>query len=568
MKKILLFILVIIAFISCQQGSESTEEEQSTTIELDLPERPNILWLVAEDLGPYLPSFGDSTITTPNLSRLAAEGVCYDNVFSPSPVCSPSRAAISTGMYPVTIAANHMRTGPWYMSGLPEKTIKEYTEKYLPKEIQSYEAQTPPSIKMMSEYLREIGYYCTNNAKEDYQYQKTITAWDESSRTAHWKNRKEGQPFFAIFNYGVTHESQIWGRAEDSLWVDENLEVPVPPYLPDNEVGQRDVRRMYSNIRMMDHQVGQMLQELEDAGELENTIIVWYTDHGGPLPRQKRLLYDSGLRVPMIIRYPNKQAAGQRDDQLISFIDFAPTTLSLVGIQPPAEMNGQAFLGKYKRTENPKYIFAAADRFDESYDKNRAVRDKQFKYIRYYNTEKPMFLPIGYREQMAVMQELHRLKEAEELTEAQALWFRATKPKEELFDITNDPHEINNLANDPKYANKLKELRTANEQWQKDYVDLGMMEETALLKKLWQDGKQPVVATPTIINENGKISLATTTEGASIGYKIIQDDVEYDKPFGDWMVYTEPFELPEGAGLKVVADRIGYKISEVNHFEK
>ncbi len=257
-------------------------------------ERPNILWLVAEDLSPYIPAFGDSTVHTPNLSRLAAEGIRFTNCFSVSGVCAPSRAALATGMYPNRIGATHMRnTG---------------NIKYLPEGIVPYEANPPAEVKMHSEYLRRAGYYCTNNAKEDYQFKKTLTAWDESSPRAHWRNRKAGEPFFAIFNFGVTHESRIWVKAEDSLWVDADLDVPVPPYLPDNEVGQRDMRRMYSNIMEMDQQVGEILSQLEADGLMENTIIFWYGDHGGPLPRQKRLLYDSGIEVPLIVRYPDQGA--------------------------------------------------------------------------------------------------------------------------------------------------------------------------------------------------------------------------------------------------------------------
>jgi arylsulfatase A-like enzyme len=535
----------------------NTDQSQVASPELNLPERPNILWLVAEDLGPYIPSFGDSTVQTPNLSRLAAEGICYDHVFSPSPVCAPSRAAIATGMYPTHIAANHMRTGPWYAANISDKAITEYAE-MMPEGVFPYEAKPEAGVKMMSEVLREAGYYCTNNAKQDYQFRATKTAWDESSREAHWKNRAEGQPFFSIFNFEVTHESRIWAKAEDSLWIDENLDIPIPPYLPDTEVGKKDVRRMYSNIKEMDHQVGEILKQLEEDGLLDKTIIFWYTDHGGPLPRQKRLMYDSGLRVPMIIRFPEAQLAGSRDDQLISFIDFAPTVFSLTGIEPPAQLDGQAFLGQYK-AENPrKYIHAAADRFDGLYDANRGVRDKQYKYIRYYEPEKPMLLQVKYREQMAIMQELHRLKEAGELTEAQAQWFRETKPEEELFDVNNDPHELNNLANDPAYKDKLEELKAECERWVNSFEDTGLMPETELLAKLWPDGKAPETASPEIEKSEYQLKITCSTPGASIGYKWVKEEAPEA-----WQVYKEAIPLQEGAKLQIIADRIGYKPSEV-----
>ena len=557
MKNFAILFILIILYIGCSSESEITEVPKEHPFQYDLDFQPNILWLVAEDLSPYIPSFGDSTIQTPNLSRLAAEGVCYDNVYSPSPVCSPSRAALATGMYPTHIGANHMRTGPWFMTDIPQEFINNYTS--IPPDHEHYEALPPAGVRMFSEYLREKGYYCTNNSKQDYQFRCSVTAWDENGNEAHWKNRQPGQPFFAIFNYGVTHESQIWAKAADSLWVDKNLEVPVPPYLPDTEVGRQDIRQMYSNIKTMDAQVGKMLQELEAAGELERTIIVWYTDHGGPLPRQKRLLYDSGIQVPMIIRFPNQLFAGQRDDRMISFIDFGPTALSMAGIKPPEILDGTAFLGKYQRKEEPPYTFHAADRFDETYDCNRAVRDKRFKYIKYYNPEKPMFLRVLYREQQPIMRELYRLRDAGELTPEQALWFRETKPTEELFDTETDPHELDNLAENPDYQDKLVELRAQCEQWVNSFEDTGLIPEKELREKMRPDGVELKVTQPTAQIEEGKIYLSCDTEAATIGYKLNDQSSNAD----GWKIYTEPFSVESGDTLRVVAERIGYRYSNV-----
>ena len=295
-----------------------------------------------------------------------------------------------------------------------------------------YEAVPPPFVKMHSQYFREAGYYTSNNAKEDYQFRKAVTAWDDSSRTAHWRNRGPDQPFFSVFNFNITHESQIWVQAENPLRVPEDLEVPIPPYLPDTAVAQRDVRQVYSNIVAMDEQVGQILEELEQDGLLESTVIFWYSDHGGPLPRQKRLLYDAGLQVPMIIRYPDRWRAGELDDQLISFVDFKSTALSLAGIEPPEYVDGRAFAGEFQSSESRQYIHAAADRFDRQYDTIRAVRDDRFKYLRNYHPERGYYLPLTYREQMPIMQELLRLRDQDGLTEAQSQWFRESKPAEEL----------------------------------------------------------------------------------------------------------------------------------------
>lgn len=542
MKFPFLLLTCIVFLAACDPKADPDKDQQPYR---ELPFRPNIVWLVAEDLGPYIPPFGDSTVETPTLSRLAAEGIRYTHAFSPSGVCAPSRSAIATGMYPSHIGSMHMRTG-----GNPA---------YFAPGLIPYEAVIPPEVRMHGEHLRMAGYYCTNNAKEDYQWKKPVTAWDESSKNAHWRNRAPGQPFFAIFNFEVTHESRIWAKAEDSIWVDENLEVPVPPYLPDNEVGRKDIRRMYSNIKEMDAQVGEIIRQLEEDNLLDSTIIFWYADHGGPLPRMKRLCYDSGLHLPLIIRFPDQRNAGETDDQLVSFVDFKPTILSLAGIQPPSYVDGRAFLGKYATSPQRKYIHGAGDRFDSEYDMIRAVRDHQFKYLRNYRPELSYYMKVKYREQMPIMQELLRMRDAGELNEIQAQWFRDSKPKEELFDCINDPHELHNLAELPQYREKLAELREECDRWMTEIQDKGLLPEPEFLETIWPGQIQPETAKPEFAAEGEKISVSCMTEGASIGYQILPSDAE---PGGRWMVYTAPVTVTSGEKLVVQAHRIGYKPSE------
>ena len=535
-----LILATVMCCNSCNSATTTTDENTSGSYD-----QPNILWLVAEDLSPVIPSYGDSTVLTPNISRLAAEGVRFTNVFSISGVCAPSRAALSTGMYPTRIGATHMRTGG--------------NIKFLPPGIVPYEALPSPEVKMHSEYLRRAGYYCSNNPKEDYQFNKTLTAWDESSRQAHWRNKKPGQPFFAIFNFQVTHESQIWAKADDSLWVEADLEVPIPPYLPDNEIGQRDVRRMYSNIKEMDYQVGEILKQLEEDGYLDNTIIFWYTDHGGPLPRQKRLLYDSGTEVPLIIRYPDKARAGETDDRLISFIDFKPTLLSLAGIEPPEYIDGRAFAGKYEAPVKRDYVHGAADRFDERYDQIRMVRDKRYKYLRNYRPNQGYYLPVAYREQMAVMQELLRMRDSGELNEYQAQWFRESKAEEELFDTYEDPFELHNLAADPDQQEKLVELRKECDRWIEETGDMGLIPEQEYIERIWPGGIQPSTEVPLFTSKGQQITISCETDGASIGYQLLSEG----QSEGDvWKVYTEAIEVAAGERVVSVAHRIGYKPSQ------
>ena len=546
----LLCLLCVVGCVSNDSSNAVPEPDWDTPL--------NILWLVAEDLSPIIPPFGDSTVTTPNLSRLAAEGVRYTHAFSPSGVCSPSRAAIATGMYPSHIGANHMRTGPWSMHGTSPRFLA-FAQRYMPPGVPLYEPVPPPEVKMHSEYMRRAGYYATNNSKEDYQFRAPLTAWDESSDEAHWRNRAPGQPFFSIFNFFVTHESQVWGKAEDSLWVDPNLEVPIPPYLPSTEVAVNDIRRVYSNIKEMDAQVGDILADLEADGLLENTIVVWYSDHGGPLPRQKRLLYDSGIHFPMIIRYPNGWRAGEIDDRLVSFVDFAPTLLSMAGMAPPEHMDGQAFEGKYKAESPRAYIHSAADRFDEAYDMIRAVRDHRFKYLRNFQTDRPYYLPLGFREQMPIMKELLRIRDAGELSTEQSQWFRTTKPQEELFDTQVDPFELNNIAGDPQYADKLAELRTEAERWMTEINDKGNLPEVELVGTMWPDLVQPTTAEPEADWIENNVSLQSTTQGASIAYQWIKAG---DSTGTSWQVYTDPMPVRADESLIAIAHRIGYKPSK------
>ena len=536
--------------------------------------RPNILWLVLEDMGPTLPPYGDTTIETPNISRLAQEGVTYTNVYSPSGVCSPSRASLALGMYPSSVGANHMRTSSHTkVTGLP-----------------AYEAVPPPQARMLSQYMRGLGYYTTNNYKTDYQFKAPKNAWDESGIFAHWRNRPKGKPFYSVVNFTTTHESGLFepygfrkvesrhyfsddaeriaalpkhplektSEAETAIHVPKDTNFPIPSYLPDTAAVRRDLWKMYNNLAEADRQIGAVLQQLKDDGLLEKTIIFFYSDHGGPLPRQKRLIYDSGLKVPLIIRFPQAENTGEVDDQLISFVDFAPTTLSLVGLETPEHMHGNDFIKKDKGKRN--YIHAAADRFDGFTDTLRAVKDKRFKYIRNYRPQQGYYLPVDYREKIPTMQELLRLRDEGRLTPAQAQWFRPSKEADELFDTIADPNELNNLAENPEHREVLDNLKIEMDRWLDQIGDNPKLSESDLVEKLW-NGKasKPKTADPEMSIEGGVASLTSSTPGASISYKIIQNNYE---PV-PWTIYSEPFIFPDGATLKIQAHRIGYGESKV-----
>ncbi len=508
--------------------------------------KPNILWLVTEDISPYLASYGDSTAKTPNLDRLAREGVRFTNVFDVSGVCAPSRSALITGMYPTYLGTDNMRT----QNAFPTIGIPKYS------------VVLPPEVKMFSELMRRGGYYCTNNNKEDYQFEGLKAGWDENDGKAHYKNRPPGKPFFSVFNFMVTHESRIWTKKDDPLLVDP-AKVKLRPYYPESPVIRKDVARMYSNIMEMDQQVGKMLKELEDAGLLDNTIIVWYSDNGGPLPRAKREVYDEGLRVPMLIRFPNKQNAGTVNNELISFVDFAPTTLSLAGIKIPGYMQGRAFLGAQK-TAPPKYIYAARDRMDANYDMVRAVGDGRFKYLKNYQPEKPYIQNITYRLDMDLMKELLRMNDEGKLNDVQKLWFRKTKPADELYDTKTDPYEFTNLAADPKYADKLAELKTALAKWMEMTKDKGFIPEKQFIESMWPGMIQPTTNDPVFTVSKDKVSINCSTDGNSISWQLIPKG---EKPAENkWLIYTGPVTVAPGQQLYAMAERIGYKASPVKDF--
>ena len=540
--------LVFMSLLMCSQATAQTT-----------PERPNILWITVEDMSPRLPAYGDSTAETPNISRLAAEGIRYTNAFVVAPVCAPSRASILTGLYPTSFGAQHMRTMT-RTSAIDDVTDPELLA------IPTYEAVPPPGVKAFTEYLRAAGYYCTNNSKEDYQFTTPITAWDASSREAHWRNRPDpNQPFFAVFNFTATHESQVWARA-DEPWLIDTTKVDLPPYYPDTPVIRRDVARHYNNIQVMDGEVGELLDQLEEDGLTGETIIFFYSDHGDGLPRAKRWLYDSGLHVPLIVRFPNGRfpdvrQAGTTEDDLVSLIDLPPTMLSLVGLPIPDYMQGQAFLGA-ARAAPRRYVYAAKDRMDPALDNARAVRDQRFKYIYNHHPERPFVQFLPYRDRMALMQELHRLNEAGELEGPPALWFRKTKPQEELYDTATDPYEIRNLAGDAAYADTLQAMRAAFRTWEEETGDLGLIPETTLVKKLWPpDGIQPQTEPVTftyvdsVFTGSVTVTLASPTEGASIAYALGDGD--------RWRLYTGPIRLTESTTLRAQAIRIGYEHSPI-----
>ena len=489
----------------------------------------NILWLSCEDSSPHLGCYGDQYARTPHLDKLATQGQRYTNAFSTYGVCAPSRSSIITGMYPATIGTQHMRS-----QGVP-----------------------PPQVKCFTEWLRAAGYYCTNNVKTDYNFDSPATAWDEVSNKAHWRGRAPNQPFFAVINIVSTHESQIW--TEDAYQKNistlkaEELHDParatVPPIYPDTPIVRKDIARLHDNITSMDKVMGGYLKQLEDDGLAENTVVFFWGDHGDGLTRAKRWVYDTGTKVPLLIRWPGQLKPGSVSDRLVSLMDLGPTALSLAGIPAPAHMQAQAFLGKHAKPPR-QYCFMARDRMDEVYDCIRSVRDKRFRYIRNYQPEKTYAQNIEYMDRMPILQEMRRLHAEGKLTGPPALYFRPAKPKEELFDSVADPYEINDLAAHPKYAKELARLRAVHERFMKETADLGLVPEDELKERMRPGGKFAITAAPQLTPAHGLITATCETPGASIAYST--DGKR-------WLLYSKP--VPAAPGLIFKACRLGYKDS-------
>lgn len=417
------------------------------------PARPNILWITCEDTGPHLGCYGDREATTPNLDRLAARGMIYTRAWSGAPVCAPARTAIISGVYPTSTGSEHMR------SLVP----------------------LPPGLRLYPQFLRDAGYYCTNNEKEDYNLLKPGQVWDDSSRRAHWTNRPPDRPFFAIFNHTITHESQV--RARPHTPVLDPQRVRVPAYHPDTPEVRRDWAQYHDKVAAMDALAGRNLADLERAGLAGDTLVFFYGDHGPGIPRCKRFTYDSGLRVPLIVFVPEKwrhlappeYQPGGASARLVNFVDLAPTLLSLAGVEPPAWMEGAALMGPHARP-GPRFTFGYRGRMDERYDFTRSVTDGRHVYIRNYLPHLPHGQHVAYMFQTPTTQVWKRLFDAGQLPPEQAQFWQPRAP-EELYDLVADPDEVRNLAASPAHREILGTLRSALQQHLLSTRDLGFLPE-------------------------------------------------------------------------------------------
>ena len=424
------------------------------------PERPNVLWITCEDTGPQLGCYGDSYATSPNLDAFAQSALKFNRCWSNAPVCAPARTTLIAGLYPTAYGAQHMR------SSVP-----------LPKG-----AQTLPQI------LRHAGYYCSNNSKEDYNFPKPSGMWDDSSNKAHWRNRKAGQPFFAVFNSTLTHEGQI--RKRPYAPKHDPKRAPVPPYQPDDEQVRLDWAQYYDRITQMDAWVGLQLQELKDAGLADSTIVFFFGDHGCGLPRGKRWLYQSGLHVPMIVHVPKAFAGridtlygpGASSDRLVAFVDLLPTVLDLCQIPLPQGLHGRSFFSPEDQSNG--YLFGFRDRMDERIDSSRAIRNERYLYIRNFMPDRPQGAYLNYMFQTPTTRVWKDKFDQGALNPVQRVFWEP-KAIEELYDLQNDPYQIANLATEASRASVRQELA---EMLESKMIELG---DTGSLPEDWIRNRNP-----------------------------------------------------------------------------
>lgn len=520
--------------------------------------------MVVEDLSPRFRAYGDPLAATPNIDRLAAEGITYTNVFTAAGVCAPSRAALITGVHQQALGAQHMRTSSFgrERSG----PLGTFRSDGFP-----YEAVPPPDVKAFPELLRANGYFTTNNSKTDYQFGDPFTVWDENGSQADWENAPPDRPFFAMYSQNLTHESRLFipdfatatddaperasehaqRLAELATRTDPDA-VTVPDFLPDTPLVRREIAQHYDNISLLDAWVGEQLGRLERAGVLDETIVVFTTDHGDGFPRGKRFIYDSGIHVPFIVRYPDGRSAGKRDDRLVSFVDLAAWFLDLTGTEVPPFVQGRNVFDDDARQR--RYVFAARDRLDEHPERSRAVRDERYKYIRNDVPDRPLIAPLYFRENLVSMQEIRRLEAEGALPERLSHYFATPRPPEELYDTEADPHELDNLAEDPAYRETLMRMRSALDDWLEETGEVGRDGERAMALSMWPDGEQPVTAAPSATlaeTDAGRtVTLSSPTEGASIGYRLSGDDA--------WQLYTGAIDVPAGEKIEAKAIRYGY----------
>jgi len=564
-KALRLLICVPFLLATALACKPAPRDSRPASVHLD---RPNILLLVAEDMSPRVGAFGDRVAKTPRLDALASQGTRFPNTFTTAGVCAPSRAALITGVHQNSIGAGHMRTSS-YPAG-------------------AYAAVPSAWIKGYPELLRAAGYYTFNDGKTDYQLSASLladesprTIWDETTTfgSTHWHEAPLDRPFFGLINFGVTHESGLFPRL---AWPENtahafimlaNLvrgsraervtapsDVELPPYYPDTALARETVARQYDNIHLMDQQVGDVLDQLQRDGLEDSTVVIWTTDHGSGLPGAKRELTDAGIRVPMIIRWPERfrppgVMPGEVQKQMVSFVDLAPTILAMAGVPVPAWMVGQVFAGDEAAVPR-EFVFAARDRLDEFPDRARAVRSANFKYIRNWHPDDPAGVDLAFRRVIPFMKQWRELYLQGDLDDVQGRYFQP-RAVEELYDLRTDPWETRNLIDEEASAGTRDRLRAALNDWLATQQDLGALPESELRERFQPGGVSPITPPPMVAftEEDGGWVAALSHPDPHISMGIRRS---VGSESGSWELYTEPVAVGAGETISAFAVRYGW----------
>ena len=442
-------------------------------------EKPNIIWITVEDQSQYFfPFHGNGDVSLPNLEELASESLIFENMYATYPVCAPARSSIISGMYPQSIGTHNMRAMHYDNFLANDRDLGERTEWDSSLPIPRYSSKIAESIKPFPMILRQNGYFTYNDAKGDYNFIINDSTWSEYQT----KNdlTKEKSPFFAVYNFHGTHEGSIWQEDKSELMVNPDKLV-VPEIFPDDSIVRHSLAVNYTNLIRMDGRVGKLIKNLKNEDLYDDSYIFFYSDHGGPFPRHKRAIYETGTKVPLLVKFPKGVNEKINTKQLLSFVDLAPTVLSIAGIKSPGEYQGFAFLGKYINKNEREFLYTSSDRFDNVPDRIRAVRDSKYKYIRNYNLENSHALNVLYRKQMLLMRHLTSLHLTGQLNDKSNNWFKSPRLKEELYDLENDPFELDNLSLDPSYDTILKKLSLNLDDFLSKIDDLGRIPEEELI---------------------------------------------------------------------------------------
>lgn len=473
MNKLRLKVPFLIVCCLLLTAGEAVVRAEPQTGSAQEPKRPNILWIIAEDMGQELGVYGTPEVRTPNLDRLANQGMLFTNMFTTSPVCSPSRSALNTGMYQTTIGAHNHRS-------------------HRPNDPSPYPFPLPEGVQTISDWMRQAGYFTANVAqmpegagfsgtgKTDWNFSYAGKPFDSNR----WNDLKENQPFYAQINFPETHRGHAWDSADERIPYTANPEkVKVPPYYPDHPVVRENWAQYYNTVMALDQKVGGVLDQLEEDGLADNTVVIFMADHGRAMMRGKQWPYDSGLKVPFIMYWPEAMSApeeyqaGGVSNRLISNIDVTATTLAIAGVPKPEKMQGRVFMGS-KTEEARRYVFSGRDRGDETVDRARTVRTRRYRYVRNFYPGKPFLQTNRYKlanyETIWVMKKLHQ---DGELTPVQEQLMAPERPVEELYDLKNDPYETNNLASSKDHQAVLHQLRHRLDRWIQSTNDQGRFPE-------------------------------------------------------------------------------------------